>query len=197
MWAAVKRRLMMKDIQLILIAAFLILAVIGAGCITTSTGVVKVGLAPDENGNPVRIRHLNSPITELEVNLEDDPTFKDYQNDIRSIDNIGFHVSGENNMFSSTTFQIFLEPDTAANYLHIDSLLDNFVGLILTGVIFPDRGTVVIDWNASMEYVTGLDEFKEVLKGGVFSLYPTAIPRDNFDINLDSLVVIVTLSGSK
>ena len=89
------------------------------------------------------------------------------------------------------------EPDTAANYDSIAVMIDEGTDLILTGVPIPENQAVTIDWNQSMEYITNLDYYKDVLEGGVFSLYAAAIPREVFDVTIDSLVVIITLSGSK
>ena len=61
---------------------------------------------------------------------------------------------------------------------------------------------MTIDWNESLQYITNLDLFKDVIADGVFSLYLAAIDpvsgsRDNFNLTVDSLVFIVTLTGKK
>jgi hypothetical protein len=90
--------------------------------------------------------------------------------------------------------------DTAANYGSAQELVDSLADLILTGLRLPARTATthrtIVDWNESMKYITNLDEFKDELETGVFSLYPAVIPRDNFNITIDSLVIIVTLTGN-
>jgi hypothetical protein len=185
----------MKKRRLILVAVLVSIAGIVAGCLTTGTVVVTARLSPDSTGSAIQI---SSDLTEeLEVNLGENATFKDYQDDIRNIDNIGFCMIVTNNFFTDATFQLFFEPDTSANYDSVQVMLDEFVELILTDIIIPARATTTIEWNESMKYITNLQEFKSVLEGGIFSIYPAAIPRDNFNLTIDSLVVIVTLSGSK
>lgn len=178
-----------------------VVLILFAGCIFTGTVVITASVAPDANGDPINISHLDYSDGELEVDLTRDATFNDYKDDIRNIESVGFYLIARNNLFSDATFQLFLVGDTAANYDSAQALVDNLEVLILTGLTLPARTTAtirtIVDWNESMKYVTNLDEFKDVLETGVFSLYPAAIPRDNFNITIDSLVIIVTLTGNK
>lgn len=179
-------------------AVLLAVAAFAAGCLTTGTAVITAKLSPDAQGNPIRVsNYLFATNGEFEVDLNDNATFKDYKDDIRNIDNIGFYLKATNNDPVDMTFQLFLEPDTSANYDSAQQLVDSYTDLILTDITIPANQTVIIDWNQSMEYVTNLDNFKDAIEGGVFSLYAAAIPRDVFDVTIDSLVVIVTLTGSK
>jgi len=175
--------------------AVLLVALI-AGCIFTATVVITASIVPDADGEPVVIS--NSDSTEkLRVDLRADPTFDDYKDDIKNIESIGFYLSAENQFFTDATFQLFLEGDTTRNYTSAQGLVDSLVQLVLTDLVIPARSQVVVDWNESIQYIDNLEEFKEVLAAGVFDIYPSAFPRDNFKIKIDSLVVIVTLTGSK
>lgn len=190
------------------IAVLSVLSLAIGGCIFTGTVVVTATLAPDADGNPVTVSNSDYVDGELEVNLNDDPTFRDYRDDIRNIENIGFYLSATNILQTDITVQLFLEPDTAMNWPSAQVVADTSasprtqVDLILTGVTIPGGQTVTVNWNQSMAYVTNLEFFRRTLETGVFSLYPAAFnpvdgSRDTFRISIDSLVVIVTLSGAK
>jgi hypothetical protein len=186
-------------------------AVAIAGCVFTSTVVITSRVAPDDNGESITITGLNYTKGEQVVDLNKNATFNDFKSDIKNIDNIGFYLSVENNLFSATPtmFQLFLVPDTSKHYTSAQMLVDSLADLVLTGVLIPGRTAtspeppqVTVDWNKSLEYITNLDLFKSVISDGVFSLYLAALDpetgsRDNFNLTVDSLVFIVTLTGKK
>lgn len=179
--------------------AALVAIAIAAGCIMTGTVVITASVAPDEAGQSIRITQLDYEKGELEVDLTNDKIFQDYKDNIKNIDNIGFYVSAENQGFSDVTFQLFFVDDTSRNYASVDEILQDSIvpELIFTGLTLTARESTTVEWNESLEYISGLDLFKTYIADGVFSLYPAAIPRDNFDVIIDSLVIIVTLTGSK
>ena len=187
----------MKKIYWICAAVAAVTAAVFAGCVLTGTVVMTAKVAPDAAGEPINITNLDYSEGELEVDLSNNATFKDYRDDIRNIENIGFYLEARNNRYAPVTFQIFLEPDTAANYANTEDMVQSRAQPVLTELIIPAQESVVIDWNESMQYISGLDEFKGALETGVFSLYPAAVPRDAFNVTIDSLVMIVTLTGKK
>jgi hypothetical protein len=188
----------MRKIHLISAMTTAFIIAVAAGCLSTGTVVITAKLSPDADGNPIHVSNqLFAQNGEMEVDLSDNATFKQYRDDIRNIDNIGFYLEVTNNEPQPVDFQLFLEPNTSANYESVQEMLDSLTNIILTGVNVPAGKTVTIDWNQSIQYVTNLDEFKDVLKGGAFSLYAAVLPRDAFDVTIDSLVVIVTLTGTK
>jgi hypothetical protein len=206
----------MKNLKLSYIFLPALIAVVIAGCVFTSTVVITSKVAPDKYGDPITFVDLNYPETtridgcEQLVDLTKNATFNDFKTDIKNIDNIGFYLSVKNNRFNNTTkFQLFLVPDTSKHYLSPQMLVDSLADLVLTDVLVPgptatspDPPRVTIDWNESLQYITNLDLFKEVISDGVFSLYLAALDpatgaRDNFNLTVDSLVFIVTLTGKK
>lgn len=201
----------MNRSQLIYILLPTLIAVVIAGCVFTSTVVITSKVAPDSNGEALSVSGLDYTEGEHLVNLNDNATFNDFKADIKNIDNIGFYLSVENNLFSTTPtmFQLFLVPDTSKHYTSAQMLVDSLADLVLTGVLVPGRTAsspdpprVTIDWNESLQYITNLDLFKDVISDGVFSLYLAALDlstgsRDNFNLTIDSLVFIVTLTGKK
>jgi hypothetical protein len=185
-----------------------LIATVIAGCVFTSTVVITQKVAPDSNGDPIIFINQGYPSdTRIEgceqlINLNDNSTFNDFKADIKNIDNVGFYISAENNLYSSTMFQLFLVPDTSKHYISPQMLVDSLADLVLTDVTIPARSKVTIDWNESMQYITNLDLFKSTIEDGVFSLYLAALDpetgaRDNFNLKIDSLVFIVTLTGKK
>lgn len=167
-----------------------------AGCIVTGTLVITAKVAPDVNGDPIIVSNLDFSAAELEVDLSNDATFAEHRDDIKNIENVGFYLSAKNEKAFPVTFQLFLVPDTSKNFDSAQALVDSLALPILTDLQIPALSTVTIDWNESMQYVTNVHEFKDVLQKGVFSLYPAAIPRNDFKVVIDSLVVIVTLTSS-
>ena len=165
---------------------------IAGGCILTGTFVITVTLA--DKDHPVTITNDDFAGSEMQVDLSEDEDFRDNKDKIESIDNIGFYLSITNHAETAINFQIFLDGDTSANYINIDTLV-RYAALVFTGLEIPAGEHVVVDWGESIRYVTGLDELKSTISTGIFSAYPVAIPRDDFDMTIDSMVVIVTLTG--
>ncbi|MCK5126931.1 MAG: hypothetical protein KAR42_11805 [candidate division Zixibacteria bacterium] len=175
-----------------------------AGCIMTATVIVTSKLAPDADGSSIRFSHLTYSDGKMVVNLNSDSDFEEYKDNIKNIDNIGFYLEVSNYEFSDATFQLFLEPDTTKEwttpYMPADS---NSSLLFFTGLTIPKRpsgaltGKTIVTWEESIEYLSDLESIKPFLEKGVFSIYPNIVPRDDFDISIDSLVIIITLTGQK
>ncbi|MDD4050555.1 MAG: hypothetical protein PHR28_01470 [candidate division Zixibacteria bacterium] len=175
-------------------AAVIAAALLAAGCIMTATYVVTVRLAP--NPLPIKVSTVSdSSAVKRVVDLRDDSDFRDNQDKIKDIESIGFYLKAKNNLADAVTFQLFLEEDTTKDWEDAQMVADSSTELIFTGLTIPGNQTVTVDWNQSMGYVTGLPAIKKILEGGRFSIYPVAIPRNNFSVTIDSLVVIVTVSG--
>lgn len=182
----------MKRSKIILAVAAAAVIVIAAGCIMTGTFVITVKLVPP---GPVTVSNADYTEGRQQVDLTQESDFADNQDKIKDIDNIGFYASVKNNLNDTVTFQLFLEKDTAKHWETALEAADSCTALILTGLTIPGKKTVTIDWNESLKYVTGLNDIKKILETGHFSLYPVAVPRDNFSLTIDSLVIIVTLTG--
>jgi hypothetical protein len=208
----------MKRILSIL-APFIVAAVfLMAGCLSTSTFVISAKMAPPTriitNANYNSFMYVGTSDSvrygKIVVNLEDYPDFANNKDKIASIDNLGFFLWAKNNATVPVTFQLFLMPDTARNFPNADSAASFASGsyLVFTGLALPARPTVgavpttAVDWNGSLQYISDLEGVKAALKSGHFSLYPAIfygddpdIKRDSLKITIDSLVVIVTLTG--
>lgn len=174
-----------------------------AGCIMTATVLVTAKLSPNDAGQPIRITDTEYSGGRIVVNLNGDEDFEEYKDNIKNIDNIGFYLEASNPSFNPVTFQLFLEPDTLKNWTDAQMPIDSGSLLIFTGLTVPGRtqstalGKVVVTWEESIEYINELEAIKTYLKDGVFSVYPNVVPRDDFDITVDSLVLILTLTGQK
>jgi len=180
----------MKKVVSMRIIAAMIAVLFIIGCIGTGTFVATVSLVtPDA---PVTLSDEDYSQGEIEVNLAGDQDFKDNQSKIKHIDNVGFYLSVQNNKEPAVEFQILLEADTSMNYTSAQGAVDTATALVLTGLTIPAHQKVVVDWNKSMQYMTGVGDIRDIIKAGSFSLYPVVIPRGDFNFTIDSLVVIVT-----
>lgn len=168
-----------------------------AGCIVTGTFVITAKIVPDENGKNFHLTNLVYDGGEVVVDLSDDKDFKENKDKIENIDNIGFYLSIKNNhLTDAVDFQLFLEKDTSANYTTNQLVIDNATELIFTGLSVPANTKKVITWNESMKFIEGIENIKAILKSGTFSIYPVINPTPtDYDVTVDSLVVIVTLTG--
>jgi hypothetical protein len=175
--------------------SFIAAVIMAAGCITTATYVVTAKLIPDPDPVTVSTYQDNHGAVKLVVDLREDSDFLENQDKIKDIESIGFYLKAKNNLADGVTFQIFLEEDTTKNWANGQMVADSSTELIFTGLTIPGNKTVTVDWNQSMQYITGLAAIKDILEGGRFSIYPVALPRNDFSVTIDSLVVIVTISG--
>ena len=180
-------------------AAILGTAVLLTGCIVTGTVVLTVPIIPNADYNVLDINHNDISGSEIEVDLSDDGDFKEVSDKINDIDNLGFYLSVKNNLDTAVIFQLLIEEDTSKNWDTRDSavymVVDSATVLIFHGLTIPAGQTKVVEWDESMKYITDLESAKRILETGSFSIYPAAIPRDNFSVSIDSLVVIVTITG--
>jgi len=188
----------MAKIKWIALAALLMIAALMAGCLTSSTSVATVKLSPNRQGEAIRVSdQLFATNGEIEVYLDSNAVFKDYKGDISNIDNIGFYMKLTNNDPKDVSFQLFIEPDITADYDSVQQMINEYVELLVPQIDIPANQTVTIDWGQSVQYVEDPQLFADLIKGGVFSLYVGAMPHDVFDITLDSLVMVITLTGNK
>ena len=190
-----KNRFLFKLTTLLAVLALLI------GCITTATFVTTAVLVT--GSSPLDLADEDYSGGELEADLTDDEDFKDNRNKIKNIDNIGFYAKITNNTLDPVIFQLFLEEDISKNWDQMESpaqvVVDSTTALILTGLTIPGSGTVTMNWNESMNYITGLGYIKDIIETGSFAIYPIARRGPDFDVDfditIDSLVVIVTFTG--
>ena len=180
--------------KLLMLLAVISIAAIIAGCIITGTVVITVVAVPDPD--PVTVTDATFEDGELEIDLNDDEDYLNYRDDINNIDNVSFYLSVRNNQASPVTFQMLIDPDTSNNWTDIEDAIDHGVDLLFTDLTLPGASTVILDWEEATPYTSQAEEIKEILLEGVFSIYPAAIPRNDFSITIDSCVAVITLTGS-
>ncbi|MCP4566090.1 MAG: hypothetical protein GY841_00775 [FCB group bacterium] len=171
------------------------LALLLTACIPTGTIVITYVVSPDDAGVKINLTDSEYSEGEQEVDLNDDGDFEDIKDNIESIDNIGFYLEVTNNQSTAITFQLLLEPDTSLNYTTAEAAADTVIAVILNSLTVPGDATTTINWNESMGYVGDLEFATTAIKSGNFALYPVALPTNDFDLTIDSLVVIVTITG--
>ncbi len=169
------------------------------GCILTGTVVVTAVLVPTSSGSSLTITDADVTDSEIEVDLDEDEDFEEYKDDIKNIDALGFYLDITNNNDTAVTFQIFLEADIDADWdqVSIQTVIDSASALVFTGLTIPANTQVIVEWEESSAYIGDMVVAKPILQSGEFSVYPLAIPRDDFNVTIDSLVAIITLTGGK
>jgi hypothetical protein len=181
--------------KLLILLAVISAAAIITGCIITGTVVITFLVVPDPD--PVTVTPATFEDGELTVDLNDDEDYLEYKDDIKNIDNVSFYLSVRNNQASPVTFQILIDPDTLNDWTSIEDAIDDGVDVMFSDLTLPGSSTIILDWEEATPYTSQAEEIKTILKSGVFSIYPAAIPRNNFNITIDSCIVVVTLTGGK
>ena len=171
-------------------------------CILTGTFVTTVRIVPDDQGDSLYVSFTNISDSEIEVDLTGDADFEDHKDDIKDIDNVGFYLDVTNldaDPSHVDTFQIFIEADTSKNWNEygMQTIIDSASYLFLTDVIIPGNSRKIITWNESVSKITDLENAMPIIESGLFSLYVLALPRDMFDLRVDSMVVVVTFTAGK
>jgi len=186
----------MKKLYLIFGTVAALIALTIAGCLITGTFVVTVALVPNEhNPNYLDISNLTYTGGELEADLNGDSDFEDNKDKIRNIDAVGFYAEVTNLRSEPVSFYLFIEDDTSANWSDAATVIDSATAVIFTGFSLAANETRTVTWDESLAYVSIDQRVKDIVETGSFSLYPAVTPSDLFSIRVDSLVVIVTLTG--
>jgi hypothetical protein len=186
----------MKKLYLILGAAAVVIVLTAAGCLITGTFVITATLVPNEsNPDHVDISNLTYTNGELEADLNGDSDFEDNKDKIRNIDAVGFYAEVTNLRSEPVSFYLFIEEDTSANWSSSANVIDSATAVVFTGFTLAANQSRIVTWDESLAYVSVDQRVKDIVETGSFSLYPAATPSDLFSIRVDSLVVIVTLTG--
>ncbi len=165
------------------------------GCILTGTVVITALAVPDPD--PVTVNETTFMDGEIEIDLNGISEFEDYKDNIRDIDNVAFYLSVHNNQATDVNFQLLIDPDTSNNWPTLQDAIVDGIDVLFSGLLIPGNKTVIIDWDESISYTSQIDDIKNILKDGIFSLYPAAIPREDFSVTIDSCVAVITLTGAK
>ncbi len=165
------------------------IAALLAGCLVSGTFVISEIIQGDEfsTGNGFYYHA---------VDLRDNETWQDHEDDIESIDVIGFEMWIHNYSASATTFDVWID-DIANDSLTSIGEVEDHATQIIDGLSI-NPGANFVTYGKSLSVLTNTKTLKELLLSGRFHYYgrsSAGIPGPG-TYDLDSIRVIVTLSAS-
>jgi len=172
----------MKLIPLVLVLLF-------AGCIVTGNILVVIELED---------KHLttNERFDKWHVSKEEHQDWKDHEDDIRHVVDVGFSVTIDNsssNVDATGEFYISKDGELTADELDPDSA---GVYRVLSGIVVPAGETKHITWQGSYKFlvIENFATMKEYVMGGEFWLYVKGVGTP-LDIWLEKPAVILTMNA--
>jgi hypothetical protein len=161
-------------------------AVILAGCLLSATFVLGVFFKDtdfDENG--VRYHKL--------VDLTNEQEWKDHQDNIHTIDLIGFQIWITNEAASSNSFNLFVDDGEAVTRTTRQGVEDSTTKII-NALALPASQKVYLSYSHSLKLLDNEAKVKELAKEGRFHFY--AISKNpTIDFVIDSVRVIATITA--
>jgi hypothetical protein len=164
------------------------IAAVLAGCIVSGTFVISEVIQGDEfsTGNGFYYHA---------VDLRDNETWQDHEDDIESIDVIGFEMWIHNFSASATTFNVWIDDINDDSLTSLASVQANATQIIEGLEIKP--GANFVTYGKSLSVLTNTKTLKELMLAGRFHYYgQSSVGGPNADYDIDSIRVIVTLSAS-
>lgn len=161
-------------------------AVILAGCLLSATFVLQVFFKDtdfDENG--VRYHKL--------VDITSEQDWKDHQDNIHTIDLIGFQIWITNDSTYSNSFNMFVD-DGSAPTETTKSGVETNTTRIINALALPANQTKYLTYSTSLKILENEDKLKELVKSGVFHFYVLS-KNPVIDIEIDSVRVIATITA--
>lgn len=174
-----------KKYLLILIPFLTLLGVWIQGCLLSGTYVItyKVG---DE------IISTEKTLNSASVDLSDNDTWADHEEDIKYVDEVAFTFKVENRISTdSATGQLYItDIDT---FTQVDDIRDNAT-LIVDGIELGPGEMKHILWNECFQYILNFETLKEQVESGTFHLY--GICRNTpFDVRFYDIVAVITVTA--
>jgi hypothetical protein len=129
------------------------------------------------------------------VDLSTNETWIDHEDDIESIDVIGFEMWIHNNGATATTFDVWIDDIANDSLTSLVDVRDNATQIIDGLSVSP--GANFITYGRSLSILTNTETLKRLVRTGSFHYYgysSAGLPGTNYRI--DSIRVIVTLSAS-
>lgn len=169
------------------LAALVLMLTLGASCITTGN-VVVVEYIGDMVGQ------TDTHFEKAEVNLKDNPDWRDHKDKLNSVDDIGFACKIYNDTNVTATGQVYI---SQKQYTEISDLRTRpDVYKILDGIIVAPHTTKEIKWEDSYGYLSNFDNAKTIVydESEVFYLYFVA-KETPFKINVTNIVLFLSVNG--
>lgn len=174
-----------KKYLLILMPLLALLAIWIQGCLLSGTYVITFEVEDE-------IISTDDSINFAAVDLSDNDTWKDHEENIKYVDEIGFTFKVENRRTAdSTTGQLYITDEP--NLTTAAQIRENAT-LIVDGISLGPGETRHILWNESFDYILNLDILKEQVESGTFHLY--GICRETpFDVRFYEIVAVITVTA--
>jgi hypothetical protein len=133
-------------------------------------------------------------VKELRVDLNDDSDFRDNQDKIKSVDEVGFVFQAINNTSVGATGQIWISRNSITP-LTARGIREGGATLVVDGLVLAAGPGVSTDitYDESLAHEVNQDVLHELVKGGVFSLYGIASGSD-FDITIQKNTAVITVT---
>lgn len=126
------------------------------------------------------------------VDLSKNDTWKDHEEDIKYVDEVGFSFKAQNLISTdSATGQLYISYEDSLTTI---PLIKERATLIVDGIFLGPGETKHILWNESFKYILNLDVLKKHVESGNFHLY--GICRDTpFNVRFYDIVAVITVTA--
>ncbi|MBD3297430.1 MAG: hypothetical protein GF341_02160 [candidate division Zixibacteria bacterium] len=159
-------------------------ALIAAGCIVSGQFVILI--------NWGGIVSTNTQLNAETVDLTEDETWQDHQEDIQKIVDVKFETTVKNNAGSVATGQLYVSDQDGLTY----GQLAGQATLILSGIEIPAGDSVMISFTESAQYQQNLQTLLDLAETGLFYLYGVAENTPfNIEIKQGSRILVTFAAG--
>lgn len=174
-----------KKYILIFIPVLALLGIWIQGCLLSGTYVITFEVEDE-------IISTQDEWNDAAVDLSDNDTWRDHEEDIKYVDEVGFTFWVENlNTTDSATGQLYItDVDT---FTTIEQIRENAT-LIVDGIFLDPGGKRRILWNESFKYILNFPVIKAQVESGTFHLY--GIARETpFHVRFYDIVAVITVTA--
>ncbi len=136
-----------------------------------------------------------SGLYHFDVDLSENEDWEEHEDDIESIDALGFELWITNHESTAATFSIYLDSLTVAPYETEAELTTAGVHEILTGLTISP-GVTAVSYSESLGYLTNVDYLSTQVLTGMFRCYGVSSFGTTSGYTIDSVRVIVTATAA-
>jgi hypothetical protein len=174
-----------KKYLLILTPLLVLLGIWIQGCLLSGTYVITFEVGEE-------IISTQDEWNWASVDLSDNDTWKNHEEDIKYIDEVGFTFKVQNRSTTdSATGQLYITDEP--NLTDLDSIRAKAT-LIVDGILLGPGETRHVLWNESFDYILNLDVLRAQVESGTFYLY--GICRNTpFDVRFYDIVAVITVTA--
>lgn len=174
-----------KKYILIIIPFLALLGIWIQGCLLSGTYVITYKV-------PQEIVSTQDSLNSASVDLSENDTWADHQEDIKYVDEVAFTFKVQNLLTEdSATGQLYMtDIDT---FTQVDDIRDNAT-LVVDGIFLGPGEIKHIKWNECFQYILNLDYIKKQVESGTFHLY--GICRETpFHVKFYDIVAVITVTA--